>query len=145
MNMRFLFSSFFALAALLSLATGCHRQSSDAPDTDVSQSTVDTVMESVDTVVTPAEPAPEPKPAQVKPKVKKQSAKAAGPSRQVYVTGYNSYGRLWGYVTLKGDQGTGVIHDEEENHYNIRCTRHGDELFAVDQNSRQYVLKYSEE
>ncbi|KWW29749.1 MAG: hypothetical protein AUK63_899 [bacterium P3] len=63
-------------------------------------------------------------------------------SEQLYVTGYNAYGRLWGYVTMNGDQGTGVIHDAEENHYNIRCTRHGDELYAVDQNSRQYVLKY---
>ena len=63
-------------------------------------------------------------------------------TEQLYVTGYNAYGRLWGYVTMKGDHGTGVIHDAEENHYNVQCTRHGNELFAVDQNSRQYVLKY---
>ena len=63
-------------------------------------------------------------------------------TEQLYVTGYNSYGRLWGYVTMTGDKGTGVIHDAEENHYNVHCTRHGNELFAVDQNSRQYVLKY---
>lgn len=83
-----------------------------------------------------------------KPVAKVSQPKAAAPSRtvsrQVYVTGYNSYGRLWGYVTLQGDKGTGVIHDAEENHYNIHCTRHGDELFAIDQNSRQYVLKISE-
>lgn len=146
MNMRLFSSPFFVMAALLTFATGCHRQPTPQPDTVAAvEPAVDTVVADVDTVAEPVAPQPEAQPAPVKPKAKKQQAKATGPSRQVYVTGYNSYGRLWGYVTLKGDQGTGVIHDAEENHYNIRCTRHGDELFAVDQNSRQYVLKYSEE
>ena len=144
--MRLFLSSFFVMAVLLTFATGCHRQPLPQPDTATAVgSTADTVVVIADTVVEPIAPQPEAKPAPVRPKAKKQTAKATGPSRQVYVTGYNSYGRLWGYVTLKGDQGTGVIHDAEENHYNIRCTRHGDELFAVDQNSRQYVLKFSEE
>lgn len=146
MNMRFLSPLFVVAVTVLTFASGCHRQSPAQPDTVAAVApAVDTVVAVADTVSEPVVPAPVAKPAPVKAKTNKPAAKATGPSRQVYVTGYNSYGRLWGYVTLKGDQGTGVIHDAEENHYNIRCTRHGDELFAVDQNSRQYVLKISEE
>ena len=146
MNLRFLSPLFVFAVTMLTFASGCHRQSPAQSDTAaVVEPVADTVVAPVDTVVEPVAPTPVAKPAPVKPKANKPAAKATGPSRQVYVTGYNSFGRLWGYVTLKGDQGTGVIHDAEENHYNIRCTRHGDELFAVDQNSRQYVLKISEE
>lgn len=142
MYMRFLSILFFVQAVLLSFLMGCQHQPSEAAS--VSDSSLDSVYMVVDTVVDTVSVAAETKPIEVKTKARKQQVSTTGTAHQVYVTGYNSFGRLWGYVTLKGDKGTGVIHDAEENHYSVQCTRHGDELFAVDQNSRQYVLKFSE-
>ena len=139
MTMRFHALVSFLLAAILMMVSGCRHQTKPAPDTVAAvEQSAEVAEVCADTVAMK----PVSKPVAVKPKV--QKAQSSGPTRQVYVTGYNSYGRLWGYVTLKGDQGTGEIHDAEENHYNVHCTRHGNELFAVDQNSRQYVLKISE-
>ncbi len=59
----------------------------------------------------------------------------------IYVETDGAQGRVWGHVTMKGDRGTGTIHDWDENTLTVTVTRHGDELFAVDQNSRQYVFK----
>lgn len=59
----------------------------------------------------------------------------------IYVETDDSRGRVWGHVTMKGDRGTGTVHDEGENTWAVTVTRHGNELFAVDQNSRQYVFK----
>lgn len=143
MTMRFLFLSVLPIVALLTLASGCRHHTEPNPDTVAPvEQTVDDAGVCIDMVPDTVAAEPVAKPVTMKPK--KQITQATGPSRQVYVTGYNSFGRLWGYVTMKGDQGTGEIHDAEENHYNVRCTRHGNELFAVDQNSRQYVLKISE-
>lgn len=72
-----------------------------------------------------------------------QAAKPAakGPAETIYVEADDSRGRVWGHVTMKGDRGTGTIHDEGENTWAVTVTRHGNELYAVDQNSRQYVFK----
>ena len=59
----------------------------------------------------------------------------------IYVETDGAQGRVWGHVTLRGDRGTGTIHDWDENTLTVSVTRHGNELFAVDQNSRQYVFK----
>ena len=59
----------------------------------------------------------------------------------IYVETDDSHGRVWGHVTMKGDRGTGTVHDEGENTWAVTVTRHGNELYAVDQNSRQYVFK----
>jgi hypothetical protein len=59
----------------------------------------------------------------------------------IYVETYGAQGKVWGHVTMNGDRGTGTIHDFDENTLSVTVTRHGDELFAVDQNSRQYVFK----
>ncbi len=59
----------------------------------------------------------------------------------IYVETDGAQGRVWGHVTMKGDRGTGTIHDWDENTLTVSVTRHGDELFATDQNSRQYVFK----
>ena len=59
----------------------------------------------------------------------------------IYVETDGAQGRVWGHVTMRGDRGTGTIHDWDENTLAVSVTRHGDELFAVDQNSRQYVFK----
>ena len=63
------------------------------------------------------------------------------PAETLYVETDGAQGRVWGHVTLQGDRGTGTIHDWDENTLAVTVTRHGDELFAVDQNSRQYVFK----
>ena len=59
----------------------------------------------------------------------------------LYVETEGAQGRVWGHVTMRGDRGTGTIHDWDENTLTVSVTRHGDELFAIDQNSRQYVFK----
>ena len=59
----------------------------------------------------------------------------------IYVETYGAQGKVWGHVTMNGDRGTGTIHDYDENTLSVTVTRHGNELFAVDQNSRQYVFK----
>ena len=72
-----------------------------------------------------------------------QTAKPAakGPAETIYVETDGAQGRVWGHVTMRGDRGTGTIHDWDENTLTVSVTRHGNELFAVDQNSRQYVFK----
>jgi len=62
-------------------------------------------------------------------------------SETIYVETEGAQGRVWGHVTLRGDRGTGTIHDWDENTLTVSVTRHGNELFAVDQNSRQYVFR----
>ena len=64
-----------------------------------------------------------------------------GKAETIYVETDDAHGRVWGHVTMKGDRGTGTVHDEGENTWTVTVTRHGNELFAVDQNSRQYVFK----
>ena len=64
-----------------------------------------------------------------------------GPAKTIYVETEGAQGRVWGHVTMRGDRGSGTIHDWDENTLTVTVTRHGDELFAVDQNSRQYVFK----
>ena len=96
-----------------------------------------------------AAPRPAPKAAAQKPVAKRAtdvpltrpSAKAPALRETLYVESYDAHGRVWGHVTMQGDRGHGTIHDEGENTWTVTVTRHGDELFAVDQNSRQYVFK----
>lgn len=59
----------------------------------------------------------------------------------IYVETDGAQGRVWGHVTMQGDRGTGTIHDWDENTWAVNVTRHGDELYATDQNSRLYVFK----
>ena len=80
-------------------------------------------------------------PAAAKPKPATAPAKPKSQSETFYVETYGAQGKVWGHVTMSGDRGTGTIHDYDENTLAVTVTRHGDELFAVDQNSRQYVFK----
>ncbi len=82
----------------------------------------------------PTAPAPKPKRTVTK-KVDKS------PAETIYVETDGAQGRVWGHVTMRGDRGTGTIHDWDENTLTVTVTRNGNELFAVDQNSRQYVFK----
>lgn len=60
---------------------------------------------------------------------------------KIYVSTYGAQGQVWGYVVMNGNSGSGTIHDPDENTLSIRVSRHGNELYAIDQNSRQYVFK----
>ena len=71
----------------------------------------------------------------------KPTQKVNKTTETIYVETDGAQGRVWGHVTMKGDRGTGTIHDWDENTLAVSVTRHGNELFAVDQNSRQYVFK----
>ena len=64
-----------------------------------------------------------------------------GQAETIYVETDGAQGRVWGHVTMYGDRGTGTIHDWDENTWAVNVTRHGDELYATDQNSRLYVFK----
>ena len=69
------------------------------------------------------------------------AVKTSNKTETLYVETDDARGRVWGHVTMKGDRGTGTVHDEGENTWTVTVTRHGNELYAVDQNSRQYVFK----
>ena len=142
----------------LTMLPGCKQQGAEADS--VQQPAADTVeltlspMEApaLDPTVKPAvKPAAKPAvrpaakaPATVAkaPAPKKAAApKASGKAETIYVETEGAQGRVWGHVTMRGDRGTGTIHDWDENTLAVSVTRHGNELFAVDQNSRQYVFK----
>ena len=138
---RFHITLVVAAAATMALAA-CHR---NAPvptpeETDIVVQATETVE--VDTVqqvlATVAETTP-----QAPAKVAAQSKPAApkGKAETIYVETEGAQGRVWGHVTMRGDQGTGTIHDWDENTLSVRVRRHGDELYAIDQNSRQYVFR----
>ena len=87
-----------------------------------------------------SEPAPAPK-RQVSAKPAAKAAQPTAKGEKIYVETEGAQGRVWGHVTMNGDRGTGTIHDWDENTWAVTVTRHGNELFAVDQNSRQYVFR----
>jgi hypothetical protein len=146
-------STVMALMALTMLP-GCKQQGSEADSAQ--QPAADTVELTLSPMEAPAlDPTVKPaaKPA-VRPAAKAPAAvakasaprKAAAPkatskAETIYVETEGAQGRVWGHVTMRGDRGTGTIHDWDENTLTVSVTRHGNELFAVDQNSRQYVFK----
>ncbi len=129
------------------LVVGC-KHSNETPAAPVVDSTA-TVSE----VSAPEEQAPEAqlvpvirdvkRPVQQKATAAAPKAKQAdkGPAETIYVETDGAQGRVWGHVTMRGDRGTGTIHDWDENTWAVSVTRHGDELYATDQNSRLYVFK----
>lgn len=95
---------------------------------NVAATTADSPAES------PAATAPEPK--------RKAAASATGGAKEtIYISTYGANGKVWGYVTMTGNTGRGTIHDDNENTLSIRVTRHGGELFGIDQNGREYVFR----
>lgn len=70
-----------------------------------------------------------------------QAKASSKQTETIYVETDGAQGRVWGHVTMRGDRGTGTIHDWDENTLAVSVTRHGNELYAIDQNSRQYVFK----
>ena len=142
--------NFVTLAVLaLAVLAGCKQNGPEAdeqtpivvtatPDVEQTQADVELVP-----VLRKAQPAAKPA-AAARPAA--QSRPAAQPktnnkAETFYVETEGAQGRVWGHVTMQGDRGTGTIHDWDENTLAVSVTRHGNELFAVDQNSRLYVFK----
>ena len=90
------------------------------------------VSDSIDGVYYQDEPVAESQPIQPKPSAKKET---------IYISGFGANGEVWGSVVMHGNKGRGTIHDAQENTLAITCTRQGNELIAIDQNSRQYIFK----
>ena len=140
--------SIILIAAALTIV-GCKNGKNDEPAMlSESMEYEDTAVEAVeepentaddyfDKMVAKPEAKPKPKPAthQTAKKTTKE------PAETIYVETDGAQGRVWGHVTMRGDYGSGTIHDWDENTLTVSVTRHGNELFAVDQNSRQYVFK----
>lgn len=146
-----LFTIVVAVMALVAVA-GCKQQAGQADSVSASQEALegftDTVSLQIEPMKTPesqtfsqtlkkaAKPVAAPAPV-----AKPKAVKATGTPETIYVETDGAQGRVWGHVTMRGDRGTGTIHDWDENTLSVSVTRHGNELFAVDQNSRQYVFK----
>ncbi len=140
---------FFLLLLTLSLSfVACQHRDDTGEDVSSAVDTVQEALPAIDTVadVDTMPVAESQKPQKVeKPAVVSRKPRPRKPEPQtVYVESYDAKGLVWGHVVLEGDSGTGTIHDSGENTYAVSCTRHGNELFAVDQNGRRYVfsLKY---
>lgn len=134
--------NYFLIPALaLSLLAGCKQK--------VQEVTVEPMEPVVDTV---AEEPQEEHPVELVPVIRdikhvKSGVQNAAPAKKkekgetIYVETDGAQGRVWGHVTMYGDKGNGTIHDWDENTWAVSVTRHGDELYATDQNSRLYVFK----
>ncbi len=143
-----------ASLAVLMLTAGCNPTPAPAAQTSAAKVVIgaeshdeDLLDEDEPVAESPAAQAtPRPQPAasaqSSQPTAKATKAPArSGKTETIYVETDGAQGRVWGHVTMKGDRGTGTIHDWDENTLAVSVTRHGNELFAVDQNSRQYVFK----
>ena len=142
--------NFVALAVLaLAVLAGCKQNGPEAdeqtpmvvtatPDAEQTQADVELVP-----VLRKAQPAAKPAAAARPATQSRPSAqpKTNNKAETLYVETEGAQGRVWGHVTMQGDRGTGTIHDWDENTLAVSVTRHGNELFAVDQNSRLYVFK----
>lgn len=132
------------MAAVL-LLVGCKQKEAETPDM-VTMDEPEVVVAEEEQSVEQMELVPvlqKARPAQQKtvkatPAPQKQEPALKG---TIYVETDGAQGRVWGHVNMNGDRGTGTIHDWDENTWAVTVTRHGDELFAVDQNSRLYVFK----
>lgn len=145
-------SNILIAAVLMASLCGCKNTKNEPPVAEPDTVLAADIEESEETVIAEPEPAA-PAESYFDRKVKQgggaQPAAATQPARPqknaqaetIYVETDGAQGRVWGHVTMKGDRGTGTIHDWDENTLTVSVTRHGDELFAVDQNSRQYVFK----
>lgn len=157
MKLKFFFIFHFSIFILL---TSCNQQveREDSTQAVATEENEDASYVKSNTVSTPQENGKEEAIASAKAVVKPESrpatqhkansklAAAAKPKTKtapetIYVETYGAQGKVWGHVTMNGDRGKGTIHDFDENTLSVSVTRHGDELFAIDQNSRQYVFK----
>ena len=151
---------YIIIAAAL-LFAGCKQNATEQEPVEAMEPATETVDKSANAAEPEAEPADmgdsyfdqkaktavkqavtqAPKPAAAQPATTAKRSNAKAEAETIYVETDDSHGRVWGHVTMKGDRGTGTVHDEGENTWAVTVTRHGNELYAVDQNSRQYVFK----
>ena len=141
----------YAIVPMLAVAlmTGCKNPAEpEAPVADTQaivfeETTPDEPAAPVERVpvLQKAKPAKSSTPSKTTPTGKASTASKNTKPETIYVETDGAQGRVWGHVTMNGDRGTGTIHDWDENTWAVNVTRHGDELFAVDQNSRLYVFK----
>ena len=131
----------FIVALALGTLVGCRQNQEPATDAASGATVIDTTLPQAEVVIEEVDPvdiAPARTP-------RKDAATAtqrpSGKAETIYVETDGAQGRVWGHVTMRGDRGTGTIHDWDENTLTVSVTRHGNELYAVDQNSRQYVFK----
>ena len=135
---------YFVIPAIMTMA-GCKQQPAEpvsAEDNDITsafEGATDTVMAMELTPVDEMQPAPKPRRAPAA--AVAMSPKPKAQPETIYVETDGAQGRVWGHVTMTGDKGTGTIHDWNENTLTVNVTRQGNELFAVDQNSRQYIFR----
>lgn len=151
----------YIIIAVALLFAGCKQNATEQAPAEATEPTTEVVDESANAAEPEAEPADmgesyfeqkaktvtkqattqAQKPAATQPAATSKATKKSGEAETIYVETDDSHGRVWGHVTMKGDRGTGTVHDEGENTWAVTVTRHGNELYAVDQNSRQYVFK----
>ena len=143
-------SLIWALPVLAMVTAGCKNQGQDAVDSAAEQQDSQVTVEQFEMVTVNEAPIerPEVKPSKAAVRttpapVRKPAAvqRNTGKAETIYVETDGAQGRMWGHVTMRGDRGSGTIHDWDENTLTVTVTRHGNELFAVDQNSRQYVFR----
>jgi hypothetical protein len=140
----------WALPVLAMVTAGCKNQGQDAVDSAAEQQDSQVTVEQFEMVTVNEAPIERPEVKPSKPAVKATPApvrkpaavqRNTGKAETIYVETDGAQGRVWGHVTMRGDRGSGTIHDWDENTLTVTVTRHGNELFAVDQNSRQYVFR----
>ena len=131
----------FIVALALGTHVGCRQPKEPATDAASGATVIDTTLPQDEVILEEADPV-EVTPTPIQPKESKKAVQqTSGKAETIYVETEGAQGRVWGHVTMRGDRGTGTIHDWDENTLTVNVTRHGNELFAVDQNSRQYVFK----
>lgn len=142
-----------ALASMM--VAGCHRVNSENNDpnasvdtlysesqqTDISSSEDTTAYDTIATSNTDPNPLPEEVTEKPKESAAASNSKPAVKRENLYISTHGAQGEVWGHVTMQGNTGKGTIHDQDENTLSITVTRHGKELYGVDQNGRQYVFK----
>ena len=137
----------YILTPLLALATlAACKQNVQEPVTVPEEPVEETVAaepveaESVTLVPVIRDAKPAPKPAATQAAVARKQQDNNKKGETIYVETDGAQGRVWGHVTMYGDRGNGTIHDWDENTWAVNVTRHGNELYATDQNSRLYVF-----
>ena len=153
--MKRIFCHIALICTAVALLTSCKGNGRHGMGDTLQEASTEKITVIHDTIFLPAAPdtvpateaAPVPKPTTPKATTtpKKETAKEKDPipkSGTIYVHTYGANGEVYGHVTMKGNTGSGIIHDPIENNINITVTRHGNELFGTDINGRQYVFKF---
>lgn len=133
---------FILILTTFALFTACNNGSVDTIDNDTTAiPESETIAEEVEEIEQTEEIEQNTVTEEVAPAPKAKKEQYSGGKETLYISTYGANGKVWGHVTMNGNTGRGTIHDDDENTYSITVTRHGGELFGIDQNGRQYVFK----